>query len=164
MIVSFSFAISAEKIEVNCLEKTNQSSAPVCLGIGGKPNMIQNKNSEPQNVLGKNLEKCGLDPLTGFYRTGSCQTGPEDRGTHTVCAVLTEEFLQYTKSKGNDLSTPMPQYGFPGLNPGQRWCLCAARWFEAHKAGKAPHIVLSATHQKTLEVVPLEILKLYENK
>jgi uncharacterized protein (DUF2237 family) len=119
-------------------------------------NLMANKN-----VLGTDLKPCGMDPLTGFYRTGSCETGPDDRGVHTVCAVLTDEFLEFTKSKGNDLSRPLPQFGFPGLKAGQRWCLCAARWLEAEKAGSAPQVVLEATHEKTLSTVPLDTLKKY---
>ncbi len=114
-----------------------------------------------KNVLGTELKPCGMDPLTGFYRTGSCETGPDDRGVHTVCAVLTDEFLEFTKSKGNDLSRPLPQFGFPGLKAGQRWCLCAARWLEAERAGRAPKVVLEATHEKTLSTVPLDTLKKY---
>lgn len=114
-----------------------------------------------KNVLGTELKPCGMDPLTGFYRTGSCETGPDDRGVHTVCAVLTDEFLEFTKSKGNDLSSPLPQFGFPGLKAGQRWCLCAARWLEAERAGRAPKVVLEATHEKTLSTVPLDTLKKY---
>ena len=153
MFVTLSLALSFNKIEDKCLEKNNQTSAPV-----------QNKNSRPKNVFGENLEKCAGDPVSGFYRTGSCQTGPEDQGTHTVCAILTQDFLDFTKLKGNDLSTPALQYGFPGLKAGQRWCLCAARWLEAHQAGKAPPVALTATHLKTLDVVPLNILKIYEKK
>jgi uncharacterized protein (DUF2237 family) len=119
-------------------------------------NLMANKN-----VLGTELKPCGMDPLTGFYRTGSCETGPDDRGVHTVCAVLTDEFLEFTKSKGNDLSSPLPQFGFPGLKAGQRWCLCAARWLEAERAGRAPKVVLEATHEKTLSTVPLDTLKKY---
>jgi len=121
-----------------------------------KKNLMANKN-----VLGTELKPCGMDPLTGFYRTGSCETGPDDRGVHTVCAVLTDEFLEFTKSKGNDLSRPLPQFGFPGLKTGQRWCLCAARWLEAERAGRAPKVVLEATHEKTLSTVPLDTLKKY---
>jgi len=114
-----------------------------------------------KNVLGAELVPCGRDPVTGFYRDGSCKTGPLDSGTHTVCAVLTDEFLRFTQSRGNDLSTPRPQYGFPGLKPGQRWCLCAARWLEAFQAGVAPPVVLESTHEKTLSIVPIEALKMH---
>ena len=113
------------------------------------------------NVLGTKLEDCSTDPMTGYFRDGCCRTDASDRGTHTVCAVMTEEFLEFTRSRGNDLSTPIPQFRFPGLKPGDRWCLCASRWFEAWHAGKAPHVILEATHKKTLDLVPLEILQTY---
>jgi uncharacterized protein (DUF2237 family) len=111
------------------------------------------------NVLGGILQPCSLDPVTGFYRDGCCNTGGEDVGLHTVCVVMTPEFLAFSKARGNDLSTPMPQYGFAGLKPGDRWCLCASRWKEALDAGAAPQVVLEATHAATLHVVPLEALK-----
>lgn len=111
------------------------------------------------NVLGGVLEPCSTRPVTGFYRDGCCNTGAEDIGLHTVCVVLTAEFLLFSKSRGNDLSTPMPQYGFPGLKPGDRWCLCASRWKEALDADVAPQVVLEATHAVTLHVVPLADLK-----
>jgi hypothetical protein len=116
---------------------------------------------EQRNVFGEPLQSCSDRPLTGFYRTGCCHTGPEDLGVHTVCVQVTAEFLAYSKAKGNDLSTPMPDYGFPGLSPGDRWCLCAARWREAFQAGKAPHVILGATHEATLELVELADLKRY---
>ena len=105
-----------------------------------------------RNVLGGDLQPCGLDPKTGFYRDGCCETGPQDAGSHTVCAVMTDEFLRYTASRGNDLSTPMPQYGFPGLKAGDRWCLCVSRWREAMEAGVAPPVVLEATNEAALRV------------
>ncbi len=111
------------------------------------------------NVLGGVLEPCSTRPVTGFYRDGCCNTGAEDIGLHTVCVVLTAEFLVFSKSRGNDLSTPMPQYGFPGLKPGDRWCLCASRWKEALDADVPPQVVLEATHAVTLHVVPLADLK-----
>lgn len=111
------------------------------------------------NVLGTPLQACCRDPLTGFYRDGFCHTGPEDRGLHTVCVVITEEFLSFTRSVGNDLSTPVPAYGFPGLEPGDRWCLCVTRWAEALRAGCAPAVVLAATHVSALEFVSLEDLQ-----
>jgi hypothetical protein len=111
------------------------------------------------NVLGGVLEPCSTRPVTGFYRDGCCNTGADDIGLHTVCVVLTAEFLLFSKSRGNDLSTPMPQYGFPGLNPGDRWCLCASRWKEAFDANVAPQVVLEATHAVTLHLVPLANLK-----
>ena len=113
---------------------------------------------EDVNVVGGELLPCSNEPLTGFFRDGCCSTGPEDLGSHTVCAVMTEEFLAFSKAAGNDLSTPMPQYGFDGLKPGDRWCLCAARWLEAYEAGQAPEVVLGATHARALEIVPIEAL------
>ena len=110
------------------------------------------------NVVGGKLLACSVEPLTGFYRNGCCSTGPEDLGSHTVCVVLTEEFLEFSKAVGNDLSTPRPEWGFAGLAPGDRWCLCASRWLEAHEAGKAPEVVLGATHARALDVVPIELL------
>ncbi len=111
---------------------------------------------DAKNVIGGRLEMCCTSPLTGFYRTGRCQTGPDDFGVHTVCAEMTAEFLAYSRSVGNDLSTP--QSGFPGLVPGDRWCLCAARWKQAFDAGMAPPLVLSATHEATLKVASLDEL------
>jgi uncharacterized protein (DUF2237 family) len=111
------------------------------------------------NVLGTPLQACCRDPLTGFYRDGFCHTGPEDRGLHTVCVVITEEFLAFTRTVGNDLSTPVPAYGFPGLEPGDRWCLCVTRWAEALQAGCAPAVVLAATHVSALEFVSREDLQ-----
>ncbi|MGH3729679.1 MAG: DUF2237 family protein [Micromonosporaceae bacterium] len=114
-----------------------------------------------RNVLGGDLEECGADPLTGFYRDGCCNTGPEDLGSHTVCAVVTNEFLEHQRTVGNDLSTPRPGYGFPGLRPGDRWCVCAARWLQAYRDGAASPVVLAATHRRALEVVPLAALREY---
>lgn len=114
---------------------------------------------DAKNVFGEPLAPCCLDPMTGFYRTGSCVTGPEDRGTHVVCARVTREFLEYSLAKGNDLITPVPEAAFPGLVPGDQWCLSAARWGEALAAGVAPPVILTATHAKALEFVPLEALK-----
>lgn len=110
------------------------------------------------NVLGGPLEPCSTDPVTGFFRDGCCNTGPMDRGLHTVCAIMTAELLALSKYLGNDLSTPRPEYGFPGLKPGDRWCLCASRFLQAHQEGAAPKVRLAATHQATLEVVPLAVL------
>ena len=110
-------------------------------------------------VLGGRLESCSDDPLTGFYRDGCCSTGPEDVGSHTVCAVMTAEFLRFSKARGNDLSTPVPEYGFPGLRPGDRWCLCASRWKEALDAGMAPKVILEATHISMLEFATIEELR-----
>lgn len=115
-----------------------------------------------RNVLGTELRPCCNDPVTGFYRNGCCETGPEDTGMHTVCAVMTADFLAWSRAAGNDLSTPHPAYGFPGLKPGDRWCLCAPRWKEALDAGMAPQLVLEATHEETLAIVPLGVLKDYD--
>lgn len=115
--------------------------------------------SNSKNVLGTALESCCTSPMTGFYRDGMCQTGPQDRGVHVVCAELTEAFLSYTKAQGNDLSTPQPLYNFPGLNPGDKWCLCAARWKEAMEDGVAPPVVLASTHEAALKYVSLETLQ-----
>lgn len=108
---------------------------------------------------GRPLEVCSLEPLTGFYRDGYCNTGPEDLGSHTVCTVVTAEFLAHQQSVGNDLSTPMPQYGFPGLKPGDRWGVCAGRWLQAYEDGVAAPVVLAATNEAALEIVPLEALR-----
>lgn len=112
-----------------------------------------------RSLGGGPLDICSIDPLTGFYRDGCCGTGPEDRGSHTVCAVMTMEFLAFSRERGNDLSTPRPEFGFPGLKPGDRWCLCAARWLDAHEAGLAPPVILGATNEAALEVVPREPLE-----
>ena len=111
------------------------------------------------NVLGEPLQPCSLDPMTGFYRTGSCTSGPEDLGSHTVCAVVSAEFLALQRELGNDLISPRPEYGFPGLKPGDRWCVVAARWLQAYQAGAATGVVLAATNARALEVVPLEALR-----
>ena len=117
--------------------------------------------SKAKNVLGGELQSCSTNPRTGFYRDGCCNTGPEDTGVHTVCVVTTAEFLAFSKARGNDLSTPIPMYGFPGLKPGDQWCLCAERWKEALLAGKAPSVLLAATHEATLQYVTLEELEIY---
>lgn len=117
--------------------------------------------SVQKNVLGQALETCSVDPMTGFFRDGCCNTGPDDRGLHTVCCIVTEEFLEASARLGNDLITPMPQYGFPGLKPGDRWCVCAGRWMDVYKAGAACQVVLEATHEATLEVIPFEVLLQY---
>jgi len=111
------------------------------------------------NVLGETLAPCSQDPLTGFFRDGSCNTCQADHGSHTVCAVMTAEFLAFSKYVGNDLSTPMPAYGFVGLKPGDQWCLCAGRFLQAHDEGCAPKVDMSATHQRALEIVPIEALQ-----
>jgi uncharacterized protein (DUF2237 family) len=111
------------------------------------------------NVLGGALAPCSTAPVTGYFRDGACNTCAEDRGSHTVCAVMTAEFLAFSKYVGNDLSTPRPEFHFPGLNPGDRWCLCAARFLQAHDEGCAPRVNLEATHRRALDVVPLEVLQ-----
>lgn len=111
-----------------------------------------------RNVVGGTLLPCSNDPVTGFFRDGCCSTGPEDLGNHTVCAVMTEEFLTFSRENGNDLSTPRPEWGFPGLQPDDRWCVCASRWLEAHRADVAAPVVLGATHELALEVVPIDAL------
>lgn len=120
-----------------------------------------NPHEHSRNVLGEKLQSCGEDPVTGFYRDGCCNVGPDDFGVHSVCVRVTEEFLEFSKAHGNDLSTPMPQFGFDGLKAGDQWCLCAARWKEAFDANAAPRVVLRATHEATLEFVSLEDLKKY---
>jgi uncharacterized protein (DUF2237 family) len=115
--------------------------------------------ADDKNVLGSPLAPCSSSPRTGFYRDGCCNTGAEDLGLHVICAQMTAEFLSYSKEHGNDLSTPMPDLGFEGLRPGDRWCVCAGRWREAFEAGHAPPVVLSATHEEALAIVPLEVLK-----
>jgi uncharacterized protein (DUF2237 family) len=112
-----------------------------------------------RNVLGGELEVCGTDPLTGFFRDGCCATGPEDLGSHTVCAVVTAEFLTQQRAVGNDLVSPRPEYGFGGLTPGDRWCVVAARWLQAYQAGVAPPVVLAATHERAVDVIPLAALR-----
>jgi uncharacterized protein len=112
-----------------------------------------------RNVLGGELEPCGSDPLTGFYRDGSCTTGPEDRGSHTICAVVTSEFLEHQRRIGNDLTTPMPQFRFPGLVPGDRWCVTAVNWLRAYQDGSASPVVLACTHERALDIVPLTALR-----
>ena len=115
-----------------------------------------------KNVLGTQLQVCSLEPLTGFIRNGCCDTGPEDLGSHTVCVQVTDEFLAFSKSQGNDLSTPRPEFEFPGLKAGDRWCVCAARWLEASEAGFAPPVILEATHEQCLTIISLADLKYHE--
>lgn len=115
--------------------------------------------SDARNVLGGELAPCSLDPVTGFYRNGCCETGPEDVGMHTVCAVMTDAFLTFSKAAGNDLSTPRPEFQFAGLKAGDRWCLCAPRWMEALEAGAAPRVVLDSTHEEVLAMTSLGVLK-----
>ncbi len=114
---------------------------------------------ESVNVFGEAIETCSDSPETGFFRDGCCNTSDQDIGSHTVCVEVTREFLEFSRFRGNDLSTPMPQFEFPGLRPGDRWCLCAARWLEAHEAGMAPRVVLKGTHRRALEIVPLRLLR-----
>ena len=123
--------------------------------------MTTRYDADAKNVLGRELKPCSTEPMTGFFRNGCCETSHEDMGMHTVCAVMTAEFLAFSKAAGNDLSTPRPEFGFPGLKPGDRWCLCAPRWKEALDAGAAPKVVLDCTHEETLAIVPLGILKDY---
>lgn len=122
-----------------------------------------NRESAPstrqRNVLGAPLTPCSMAPLTGAFRTGCCETAPSDHGLHVVCAEVTAEFLAYTRARGNDLSTPRPEFRFPGLKPGDRWCLCASRWLEAYEAGAAPPVVLSATQEQALSVIPMATLR-----
>jgi hypothetical protein len=121
--------------------------------------MKDRREAQALNVFGQPLAPCGLDPLTGFYRDGCCNTGYDDTGIHTVCIRATEKFLAFSKKRGNDLTTPQPEAGFPGLRPGDQWCLCAGRWKEALDAGVAPPVVLAATHEETLAILPLAELK-----
>lgn len=115
--------------------------------------------TDQRNVLGGALAMCGTDPVTGFYRDGCCTSGPEDVGSHTICAVVTAEFLEHQRSVGNDLSTPHPEFAFPGLTPGDRWCVVAVRWLQAYEAGVAAPVVLEATNESVLDIVPLELLQ-----
>ena len=139
------------------LEGMTMRNSPMLRDEAGKGG--GGRRREPRNVLGERLEDCSLNPMTGFYRDGCCDTSREDAGSHTVCAVMTEEFLEFSRSRGNDLSTPVPEFGFPGLRPGDRWCLCAPRWQEAMQAGQAPRVVLRATHEAALRYCSLADLK-----
>lgn len=121
--------------------------------------MLAVEAEQSVNVLGAPLEPCSTAPLTGFFRNGCCDTGAGDHGSHTVCAVMTADFLAFSKARGNDLSTPRPEFGFAGLKPGDRWCLCAARWMEALAAGKAPKVRLVSTHKRALDICPMEALR-----
>ena len=124
-----------------------------------RSNADDRADAADRNVLGGTLIPCSTDPMTGFYRDGCCRTGEDDLGVHTVCCVVTEDFLTFSRSVGNDLSTPRPEWGFPGLRPGDRWCLCAARWHEADAVGMAPKVVLEATHERSVEICGLERLQ-----
>jgi uncharacterized protein (DUF2237 family) len=119
----------------------------------------QNMSLPSKNILGKEIKKCCDSPKTGFYRDGYCHTGPQDHGTHVACATVTKEFLEFTRSKGNDLITPRPEWNFPGLKPGDKWCLCALRWLEAKRAGVEPELDLESTHEKMLEFAPMTELR-----
>ena len=119
------------------------------------------EKDEAVNVLGEPLQPCGDDPVTGFFRDGHCNTCAEDAGSHTVCVEVTQEFLEFSRFRGNDLTTPVPAHGFPGLRPGDTWCVCAARWLEAYKHDRAPRIHVTRTHRRALEVVPLELMREY---
>lgn len=121
--------------------------------------MLQVTKDPSVNVFDEPLEACSDKPLTGFYRDACCNTGADDTGSHTVCIVATRQFLEFSRFRGNDLSTPIPEYNFPGVKPGDRWCLCAARWLEAYAAGMAPKVCLRSTHKRALEVVPLDLLR-----
>jgi hypothetical protein len=112
-----------------------------------------------QNVIGGDLESCSIDPITGWFRDGNCETAPEDMGSHTICAVVTAEFLEHQRTVGNDLTTPMPQHHFPGLKPGDRWCVTARNWLRAYRDGFAAPVVLASTHERALQIVPLEVLE-----
>ena len=123
--------------------------------------LVMSSPPNERNVLGGALDPCGTDPMTGFYRDGNCSCGEDDVGLHAVCAVVTEEFLEHQRSVGNDLSTPMLAYSFPGLTPGDRWCVVAGRWLQAHRDGVAPPVVLASTNERALEVIPLSVLREY---
>lgn len=116
---------------------------------------------DQKNVFGEELLLCSDSPMTGYFRDGSCSTDHSDKGSHTVCVTVDKKFLEYTADQGNDLSTPLPEFGFPGLKPGDRWCVCAQRWYEAYQADMAPKVVLMSTHEKALDIIPIEILKKY---
>ncbi|MFO1210595.1 MAG: DUF2237 domain-containing protein [Amaricoccus sp.] len=120
---------------------------------------MRNDIEESLNVLGEPLKPCSFDPVTGFFRDGCCNTGPQDRGRHTVCVRVTAEFLDFSRRRGNDLSTPRPEFGFSGLTPGDRWCLCADRWREAWEAGLAPKVILASTHRSVLDSIPFAVLQ-----
>ena len=119
------------------------------------------EKDESLNVFDEPLQPCSVDPVTGFFRDGCCNTNDEDFGSHTVCVEVSMDFLEYSRFRGNDLSTPVPEFGFPGLNPGDHWCLCASRWLEAEQQGMAPKVFLTRTHKKALEIIPFELLKKY---
>jgi len=137
-----------------------QGAVQLTIEVAGRVRSISDNGSMvDRNVMRGALEPCGTDPVTGFYRDGCCTTGPEDFGSHTICAVVTAEFLEHQRTIGNDLTTPMPQYGFPGLVPGDRWCVTAVNWLRSHRDGAAAYVVLASTHERALEIVPLEALR-----
>ena len=140
---------------------SRSASAIVAFRISISGNATWLDEPMARNVLGGELAECGRDPVTGFFRDGCCNTSAEDVGSHTVCATVTTEFLEFSKAAGNDLSTPRPEFAFPGLKPGDRWCLCAARWLEAQQADMAPRVHLRRTHVRALEVVPIDLLRQY---
>eukprot|EP01138_Halocafeteria_seosinensis_P001925 gb/GECG01001971.1/.p1 GENE.gb/GECG01001971.1/~~gb/GECG01001971.1/.p1 ORF type:complete len:173 (+),score=7.02 gb/GECG01001971.1/:1-519(+) len=148
---------------VNAVSVAGATAHRATLLARGKPENFARRMTtmsfEARNVFGEPLQPCGYDPMTGFYRDGFCRTGPRDFGSHTVCAIVTDEFLEDTKRRGNDLSTPRPQFGFPGLKDGDAWCLCASRWYETYMSGVAPSVVLESTHEKALQTIPLETLQ-----
>jgi uncharacterized protein len=150
---------ASNKLSVS--KKLSNSVVGCCTQHQGHEYVEEIVIDEPLNVFGEALLPCSEDPLTGFLRDGCCNTNDQDLGSHTVCVQVTEAFLQYSRFAGNDLSTPMPEYGFPGLKPGDRWCLCAPRWLEAHEREMAPKVHLRRTHIRALETVPLEILRKY---
>lgn len=146
---------------VTLAEAQEATNGPGCLA-GACAEPLPESAPDERNVLGGELATCSTDPMTGFFRDGTCRIGPNDRGVHVVCATVTQEFLDYTAERGNDLQTPAPQYRFPGLHPGDNWCLCAARWDEARRDGVAPPVVIEATHASALEVVDLSQLETHQ--
>lgn len=153
------FAIKIIAVMITTCAFAPHATGQRCERPSEESRMNTNQKSQSKNVLGQPLEQCGCAPMTGFYRDGLCETGTRDLGSHTVCAVMTEEFLAFTKSRGNDLSTPAPQFNFPGLKSGDRWCLCVSRWKEAYDAGVAPPVILEASHERALKVASIEELK-----
>lgn len=154
--VCLSFACATSRAEPPTCDPSAEPE-PTCLGVG-EPAAVGD-DERVVSITGRPLAACSTDPMTGYYRDGRCRTGPEDRGVHVVCAELDDGFLAFTAAKGNDLSTPAPQYGFPGLAAGDRWCLCAARWEEARRAGHAPPVVLEASHPAALRHTRLDHLE-----
>jgi uncharacterized protein (DUF2237 family) len=153
------FVIQSIAVGIATFVPAPNAMAQQCERPSEENRMEKKEGSESKNVLGQALQQCGCNPMTGFYRDGFCETGERDRGSHTVCAVMTEEFLTFTKKRGNDLSTPAPQFNFPGLRSGDRWCLCVSRWKEAYDAGVAPPVILEATHEGALRVASIHELQ-----